>query len=159
MVEHTLKPIYNHNSKVLILGTIPSVKSRELLFYYAHPQNRFWIVLESVFETKIINKEEFLLDNNIALWDVIASCDIIGSSDSSIKNVEPNDIKSLVDKTKIKYIFCTGKTSYNLYNRYIYPTTKIEATYLPSTSPANAKTKLDELVKFYSIIKIKLKEG
>jgi len=158
MVEHTLKPIYDNNSEVLILGTMPSVKSRELCFYYAHPQNRFWRVLELVFDQEIKDKEKFLLNNNIALWDVIASCDIKGSSDSSIKNVIPNDIKSLINKTKIKYIFCTGKTSYNLYNKYVYESTRIKAFCLPSPSPANCRIKVEEMIKEYSKIKTCLKE-
>lgn len=159
MVEHPLEPIYDNNSKILILGTMPSIKSRELKFYYAHPQNRFWKVLEKVFKTKIIDKKEFLHKNNIALWDVVASCEIRGSSDSSIKNVIPNDIKSLIEKTNIKYIFTTGKTAYSLYNKYLYEKTKIEAILLPSPSPANCKMKLEELVKEYEIIKTCLKEG
>jgi len=158
MVKHTLKPIYNKESKVLILGTMPSVKSREIGMYYAHPQNRFWRTLEIVFNTKITNKEEFLFKHNIALWDVIASCDIKKSSDSSIKNVIPNDIKSLIKKTNIKYIFCTGKTAYNLYNKYLFTKIGIDAICLPSPSPANAKVSLKDLVNSYKIIKIKLEE-
>lgn len=159
MVKHTIKPIYDNNSKILILGTMPSIKSREEGFYYAHPQNRFWKVLENIFNTKIINKEEFLINNNLALWDVIKSCDIKGSSDRSIKNVIPNDIKSLINKTKLKYIFCTGKTAYNLYNKYVYESTKIEAICLPSPSPANCRVTMDEVIKRYSIIKKCLEEG
>ncbi len=158
MVEHTLKPIYDKNSKVLILGTMPSIKSRELNFYYAHPQNRFWRVLEKVFNIKIIDKEKFLLDYNIALWDVISSCEIKGSSDSSIKNVIPNDINSLIKKTNIKYIFTTGKTAYNLYNKYLYESTRINAICLPSPSPANAKMSFLELEDKYNKIKEMLKE-
>lgn len=158
MVEHPLEPIYDRNSKVLILGTMPSTISRELKSYYAHPQNRFWKVLEKVFKTKIIDKHEFLLKNNIALWDVIASCEIQGSSDSSIKNVIPNDIKSLIEKTNIKYIFTTGKTAYKLYNKYIYEFIKINAICLPSPSPANCKITVEEMIKEYEIIKKCLKE-
>lgn len=158
MIEHPLKPIYNNDSKILILGTMPSVKSRELNFYYAHPQNRFWIVLEKVFNESIINKVEFLLKNNIALRDVIASCEINGSSDNSIKNVIPNNIKCLIEKTNIKYIFTTRKTAYNLYNKYLLDTTNIEPISLPSSSPANAKFSIDDLVMAYSVIKEKLKE-
>lgn len=158
MVKHTLKPIYNRNSKVLILGTMPSVKSRELGMYYAHPQNRFWPVLKKVFNIEIIDKENFLLEHSIALWDVIASCEIKGSSDNSIKNVIPNDVLSLIKKTEIKHIFTTGKIAYNLYNKYLYELTKIEAICLPSPSSANAKVNLEDLVKEYNIIKVKLKE-
>lgn len=158
MVEHTLKPIYNKYSKVLILGTMPSVKSRELNMYYAHPQNRFWKVIEIVFNKKIENKTEFLLEHNIALWDVIASCDIVGSSDSSIKNVIPNDIMKIVKKSNIKYIFTTGKMAYNLYNKFIYPNTLMNAVCLPSPSPANCKINLEDMAKEYKIIKEFLKE-
>lgn len=158
MINHPLKPIYNKESKVLILGTMPSIKSREAGFYYAHPKNKFWILLEDLFNIKINNKEQFLKNNNIALWDVIKSCEITGSSDSSIKNVVVNDIPSLVDKTRIKHIFCTGKTAYNLYNKYIYKKTKISAIYLPSTSPANCKISYEELKKEYQKIKDCLKE-
>ena len=158
MVEHTLKPIYNIDSKILILGTMPSVKSRELGMYYAHPQNRFWLVLEKLFNKEILDKEKFLLENHIALWDVIKTCEIKGSSDSSIRNVIPNDIKCLIEKTNIKYIFTTGKTAYNLYNKYLLEKTKIEAICLPSPSSANAKLSVDDLVKAYSVIKEKLKE-
>ena len=120
MLRHPLKPIYNQNSKVLILGTMPSVKSRELNSYYAHPQNRFWKILEKMFNEKINDKEQFLLKNKIALWDVVASCDINGSSDSSIKNVIPNNISKIIKESNINMIFTTGKTAFKLYNKYIY---------------------------------------
>jgi hypoxanthine-DNA glycosylase len=154
-VKHELLPIYNQDSEVLILGSIPSQKSRLVNFYYAHPQNRFWSIINQLYHLNLItisDKKSFLINNHIALWDTIYSCEITGSSDSSIKKVKVNNIKQLINKTQIKYIYCTGKVSYNIYNKYIYPTTLIKAAYLPSPSPANAKMTLDELVKIYNII-------
>lgn len=153
MIKHPLNPIFDKDSKILILGTMPSVTSRELNFYYAHPQNRFWKILEALFNTDIIDKEEFLLKNKIALWDVIASCDITGSSDSSIKNVVPNDISRVIKNSNIKAIFTTGKTAYKLYNKYVYPKTLIKAIYLPSSSPANCRFSFEEILKEYKKIK------
>lgn len=153
MLRHPLKPIYNQDSKILILGTMPSVKSRELNSYYAHPQNRFWKILEKMFNEKINDKEQFLLKNKIALWDVIASCDINGSSDSSIKNVIPNNISKIIKESNINMIFTTGKTAFKLYNKYIYPDVLIDAICLPSPSPANCKFSFEELLEQYRIIK------
>lgn len=149
---HTLEPIYDDNSKVLILGSFPSVKSREKMMYYSHPQNRFWKVMSILFDEEIANKKEFVLKHNIALWDVIESCDIDGSSDSSIKNIKVNDIKKIVDNSKVLNIFVLGRKAYDLYNKYIYPNIKVEATMLSSTSPANAVKSLDDLVNEYRII-------
>lgn len=160
-VFHPLKPIYNSESKVLILGTMPSVKSRELNFYYAHPKNRFWDTLSKVFETKIgeSNEEriEFLLSNNIALFDVLKSCDISSSNDNSIKNPIPNNLVPIINSSNIKYIFTTGKKAYELYMKYCYKDTNIEAIYLPSPSPANCPKGIEDIMyKEYSIIKEKL---
>ncbi len=156
-IFHELEPIYQKDSKILILGSMPSQKSREKNFYYAHPKNRFWQVLSKIYQVNIEDttdsKIKFLKDKKIALWDVIESCTIKGSSDSSIKNVTVNPIKDILEKTNIKRIYTTGKTAYNLYQKYIYPKTGIEAIYLPSTSPANAKMTLDKLVEHYRIIK------
>lgn len=156
-VFHTIDPVYFKDSKVLILGSMPSVLSRENNFYYAHPQNRFWIVLANVFEEEtpknIKEKKEFLKKHNIALFDVVKSCTIKGSSDSSIKNVEVNDIESIIGKSKITTIYTAGKTAYNLYNKYLKTTIKKDAICLPSTSPANARLTLDKLIEEYSIIK------
>lgn len=153
LVTHELSPIYDSNSKILILGSIPSVKSREKGFYYAHSSNRFWSIMEKLFFTKLKSKEDkinFLLNNHIALWDVFKSCNIVGSSDSSIKDYELNDIDAIINKTNIKVIFCTGKTAYNnLHKNY---KTSIPIYGLSSTSSANAKCSLEELVKEYSII-------
>ena len=152
---HPLKPIYNNQSKVLILGSFPSVISRENNFYYANPTNRFWIVLESLFNKKLNNNDEkikILLDNHIALWDVISSCDIHKSSDSSIKDIVPNDIASIIKNSNIKYIFVNGKKAYELYNKYLLEALNIEAIYLPSTSSANARYTLERLIKEYKTI-------
>lgn len=149
-IQHPLKPIYNQDSKVLVLGSIPSVKSREELFYYAHPKNRFWSTLEQVYNEKIGDTKEdkiqFLLKNHIALFDVIKSCDIDSSKDDSIKNVVPNDFKEILQNSNIKTIFCTGKKAYLLYNTYCYATTGIEAILLPSTSPANCPKNIEDIL-------------
>ena len=163
VVEHTIEPVYFKDSKVLILGSIPSVKSRELGFYYAHPKNRFWKTLEVVFNEKIGDTKEekikFLKDHKIALFDVIKSCEINSSSDSSIKNAIPNDIASILKQTNIRTIFTTGKKSYELYMKYCYSSTKLEAIYLPSTSPANCPKDIEEKLKeSYKLIKQKIEE-
>ena len=157
LVKHTLEPVYNNNSKILILGSIPSVKSREYNFYYAHKQNRFWKVLEIIFNEKILDnieyKKEFLYKHNIALFDVIKSCEIIGSKDSTIRNVKANNINKIIKNSNIKTIFTTGKKSYNLYIKYCYKNTKILPIYLPSTSPANiGNYSLEDLVNKYKVI-------
>ena len=121
-VKHEIPPVYDKNSKILILGSFPSVKSRENQFFYYHPQNRFWKVLSGVvgcdIPVTIDDKKEFLLNNNIAVWDVIASCEIEGSSDSSIKNVVVNDLNKIIDTCDIKQIFCNGGKSFELYKKY-----------------------------------------
>ena len=156
-MNHEIAPVWNKQSKILILGSFPSVKSREQEFFYGHPMNRFWKVLSLVLECElpitIEDKKNFLLKNHIAIWDVIASCRIKGSSDSSIQDVVPNDLKEILHKSNIQKIFVNGKTAEKLYNRYIYPKTNISAMVLPSTSPANAAYSLDRLVSCYQIIK------
>ena len=157
-VIHTLDPVYDSESIVLILGSIPSIKSRENGFYYAHPNNRFWSTLSKVFNEEIKNTKEdkinFLLKHHIALFDSIKECDIKSSSDSSIKNVIPNDITNILNNSKIKYIFTTGRKSYNIYQKYIYPNTNIKAIYLPSPSPANTPKDIENILyKEYSKIK------
>ena len=152
-VTHDLEPVFFKSSKVLILGTMPSVKSREAKFYYAHPQNRFWKTLENVFEVKILDKVKFLKDYNIALWDVLKECEINGSSDSSIKNEVPNDLEKIIKKSQIKVIFTTGKTAHKYYLKYFKDSLKLKVINLPSTSPANCKINNNELIKSYSIIK------
>lgn len=153
---HPIKPIYDKNSKILILGSFPSQKSREQMFFYGHPQNRFWKVLALIFKCDVPQtvdeKRNFILKHNIALWDVIASCEIIGSSDSSIKNVVPNDLNEILFAADIKRIFVNGKTAEKFYNRYIRETVGREAVCLPSTSPANAAWSIDRLVDAWKII-------
>lgn len=149
MVQHPIEPIYDKNSRVLILGSFPSVKSREQGFFYGHPQNRFWTVVSSVYESEtpctIEEKKAFLLANRIAVWDVIKSCDIEGSSDSSIKNAVPNDLSLILEYADIENIFVNGKKAEQLYKKYILPEIKREAVYLPSTSPANAAWSVERL--------------
>ena len=157
-VVHPLKPIYNSESKVLILGSFPSIKSRENSFYYAHPKNRFWSTLEKVFKEDIgssnQDREKFLLAHKIALFDVVYSCNITASSDNSIKDVIPNDIKKIVNDSKIEAIFTTGTKAYSLYNKYLFKDVGIETFKLPSPSPANCKKGIEEvLVNSYSKIK------
>lgn len=155
-VKHEIDPIYNKSSKILILGSFPSVKSRENHFFYHHPQNRFWKVLSSVTicETpvSIEEKKEFLLNNNIAIWDVIASCEIEGSSDSSIKNVVVNDLNEIINTCNIKQIFCNGGKSFELYKKYCEKNLNLKAIKLPSTSPANARFSLEKLIEEWKII-------
>lgn len=150
-VVHPFEPVYSSTSKILILGSLPSVKSREQNFYYGHPQNRFWKVLANLYKDPapmtIDEKKIFLLERNIAIWDVIYSCDIKGSSDSSIRNVIPSDIKELLLKTQISKIFCNGKTAGSLYAKYQENETGIKANILPSTSPANAAYDLERLLQ------------
>lgn len=157
-VKHTLKPIYNRNSKILILGSMPSITSRNNNFYYSHKQNRFWKIINTLFNVNLITnkeKKEFLLRKNIALFDMIKECKIIGSSDSSIKDIKINNIKKLINNSKIKYIFCEGKLAYNLYKKY-YNSLNLDYFYLPSTSSANASYTLEKLLIQYQIIKEKL---
>lgn len=157
MIKHPFPPLYDSNSKILILGSFPSVKSREQMFFYGHPQNRFWKVIAAVFEcdlpTTIDEKRDFLLVNNIALWDVIASCDIVGSSDSSIKNVVPNDLSEILNGSNVEKIFVNGKTSEKYYNKYTRDVVGREAICLPSTSPANAAWSLDRLIDAWRVIR------
>ena len=154
-VYHNFKPIYNKYSKILILGSIPSVISRNQGFYYANKNNRFSTILKSLFKVNLNSneeKEKFLLNNNIALWDVIKTCDITGSSDSSIKNVEVNDISKIIKDSEIETIFVTGKTALNNYNKYLKDKVKKDAIYLPSPSSANASFSLEKLIQEYKII-------
>ena len=152
MEKHTIPPFYKKDSKVLILGSFPSRKSREAGFYYAHPQNRFWSVLSNVFEEKIIDKKAFLEKHKIALYDVCASCEIKGSSDASIKEVIPNNLKEILASSKIKIIILNGKTASNLYKK-LFKEIELPTITLPSTSPANAQYSLNSLIEQYQIIK------
>lgn len=155
---HSIPPFFDKNSKALIIGSFPSVKSRETGFYYGHERNRFWKVLSAVLgadePNTIEEKKKLLTDNGIALWDAVYSCEIRGSSDSSVKNVEYNDLRYVCDNSKVKAVFCTGKLALKLCNDYIKSSGfDVERIGLPSTSPANAAVKTDELVKAYSVIK------
>lgn len=155
-VIHKIPPVYNKNSQILILGSFPSVKSREGQFFYHHKQNRFWKVLSAVVNDvlpeTVDEKKEFLLRNHIAVWDVIASCDIEGSSDSSIKNAVPNNFSDILKAAPIRQIYTNGGTAYKLYHKYCEKMTGIKAVKLPSTSPANASYSLDRLIGKWKII-------
>ena len=148
-LEHTFLPVCNVHTRILVLGTFPSVKSRENQFYYGHPQNRFWKVLAGVFEKTvpetIEEKRRFLLSLGIGLWDVVASCEIKGSSDVSIRNVIPNDIKGLLQMVPVEKILANGGTAFRLYEKYCRESTCFPAVKLPSTSPANAAWSLERL--------------
>ena len=156
-VLHTILPVYNENSRVLILGSFPSVRSREVGFFYGHPQNRFWKTLAELFgeslPQSIEEKRAFLLCHRIALWDVIASCEIVGSSDASIRNVRPNDLSAVLKCAPIGAIFTNGKTAHRLYGRYLRGVTGRDAIALPSTSPANAAWTQDRLNSAWSALK------
>jgi len=149
-VIHTLDPVFDKKSKILVLGSFPSVKSRENGFYYAHPQNRFWRVIAAILEvpipTSIEQKKSLLIDHHIALWDVIQQCDIVGSSDASITNVVPNDISTLLRDTSISRIIVNGSKASQFYRQHCLPTTGIKAITLPSTSPANASFTIERLI-------------
>ncbi len=155
-VEHTFGPVWNADSRILILGSIPSVKSREQGFYYGHPRNRFWKVLAAMTGEEepqtVPQKKEFLLRWGIALWDVIASCEIEGSSDSSIRDVTPNDITGLLEKSGIRKVYVNGSKAGQLYRRYIEANGGPGAVCLPSTSPANAAWSLERLIQAWKVI-------
>lgn len=155
-VKHGFEPVYDSSSNILILGTMPSVKSREQNFYYGHPQNRFWKLLASLYNGNIPEtieeKKMFLHSHHIALWDVISECDIIGSSDSSIKNVVPADMSVILNHANIRCIYANGAKAYDLYMKYSYSLTNREIVKLPSTSPANAACRMDKLVKSWQVI-------
>ena len=157
MVDHPIEPVFDEHSKILILGSFPSVKSREELFFYGHPQNRFWRVLAAVFDRPVpgtvVEKRELLLEEGVALWDVIASCEITGSADSSIKDVVPNDLSRILNTARIGMIFVNGKTAEKYYRRYLLKTVGREAVCLPSTSPANAAWSLEGLTDAWRVIR------
>ena len=152
-MKHPFPPLYDKNSRVLILGSFPSVKSREMMFFYGHPQNRVWKVIASIFDEAVPNsieeKKKLILGNHLALWDVIAECEIVGSSDASIKNARANDLSEILDNAPIRKIIVNGKTAERLYIKYIEPVTGIKAVVLPSTSPANAAWSLERLIDIW----------
>jgi hypoxanthine-DNA glycosylase len=153
-ITHGFPPVYDENSRVLILGSLPSVRSREQQFYYGHPQNRFWKVLAAVTKSAVPTateeKKAFLLEHHIALYDVIYECDIAGSSDSSIRNIVPTDLAPILGAAPVRAIFTNGGTASRVYRKYHLPVTGIEAVQLPSTSPANAAWSLDRLIAAYA---------
>lgn len=157
MTVHPFPPLYSADSKVLILGSFPSVKSREAMFFYGHPQNRFWKVIAALFgepvPQTIEEKKRLILSHGLALWDSIASCDIKGSSDASITNAQPTDLSEILDNSRIERIFCNGSRSFEVYNRYQLPRLGIEAVKLPSTSPANAAYSLERLVREWAKVR------
>lgn len=152
-VEHGFEPVYNEASRILILGSLPSVKSREEGFYYGHPRNRFWRVLAEIFGCSlpqtIQEKTDMLLENRIAIWDVVQECDIIGSSDSSIRNVKPTQLRRILEVADIKAVYGNGRTASELYLKYQRKETGMDIRVLPSTSPANAAYSLERLVSVW----------
>lgn len=155
-IVHPIPPLYDKNSRVLILGSFPSVKSREAMFFYGHPQNRYWRLMAALFGEEapvtVPQRKAFALRHRIAMWDVIKSCDIVGSSDSSIKNVTANDLSPILAAADICAIYCNGATSGRLYRQYILPETGRECTVLPSTSPANAAYSMDRLAEAWRVV-------
>ena len=151
---HNIPPIYDEHSRILILGSFPSVKSREGRFFYHHHQNRLWKVLAAVLGCEVPKtigeKRAMLLQSRVALWDVIASCEITGSSDSSIRNAVPNDVGRILAAAPIEAIFCNGGTAHKLYRRHLEPLLGRPAILLPSTSPANAAWPLERLTEAWS---------
>ena len=156
MEVHPIPPVFDERSKLLILGSFPSVKSRESMFYYGHPQNRFWRVIAEVLKENVPQtvgeKKTMLLRNGIALWDVIKSCDITGSSDSSVRNVVPNDMTEILKISNLDAVFVNGRCAQKYYDKYIYPNIGIKCRVLPSTSPANAAYSFERLCKEWSVI-------
>lgn len=155
-IIHSIEPVFDAESRVLILGTMPSPKSREVQFYYGHPQNRFWRVLAAVLGEEVPQsvpeKKTMLLRHRIALWDVLAECEITGASDSSIRNPVANDLSVILDHAPVQAVFTTGATAWKLYTRLQKPHTGIEAVRLPSTSPANCAVKMEALTEAYKAI-------
>ena len=153
MVYHPIEPVFDKDSRVLILGTMPSPKSREAGFYYAHPQNRFWRVMFALFNedfsTDTEKRRQLCINHGIALWDVVKRCEIEGAADSSIKNAEPNDLERILEKADIRVIFTTGKTAEKLYKKLCQPKTGIPAIVLPSPSGANCAVSFEKLLQSY----------
>ena len=156
-ITHTIPPVYDKNSKILILGTMPSPKSREVGFYYSHPQNRFWKTIAAVLGVQapatIEEKVNLLHANGIALWDVLASCKIDGADDSSIKDAVVNDFTQLFETVGIKAVFTTGKKATDLFKKHCEKKYGYTPVYLPSTSPANCQISQEELIRAYGVIK------
>ena len=159
VIAHPFPPLFDEHSRTLILGSFPSVKSRENMFFYGHPQNRFWRVVSSVFgepvPASISEKKQLILGNHLALWDSIAFCEVTGSSDASIRSVIPNDLQIILDHAPIEHIYCNGRKSCEIYSRLIEPMIGRKAECLPSTSPANAQWKLEQLTAAWRVLKEK----
>ena len=153
---HPFPPVWNEQSRILILGSFPSVRSRETGFYYGHPQNRFWPLLAYLYNEQVPDsvdeKRNFVLRHGIALWDVIESCQITGSSDSSIRKVKPNHIAALIKQTNIRSVYCNGQQAWRLYQKYCAETCSLQGIPLPSTSPANAVWSMKKLIEAWQII-------
>ena len=153
---HPFPPLFNSESRTLILGSFPSVKSREMMFFYGHPQNRFWRVIAALYgeETPRTTEEKsgLILRRSLALWDTIQSCTITGSSDSSVRDVVPNDLSVILKNSRVDRVFCNGALSHKLYTRYCMPQTGISAVKLPSTSPANAAYSLERLIDEWRVL-------
>ena len=156
MLNHPFPPVYDENSNILILGSFPSVKSREQGFFYGHPQNRFWRVLAAVFEDEVPmtvpDRRAFLLRHGVALWDVLSACEIEGSADASIRSAAPNDLGPILAAAPIRAVFANGQTAGKLYHAYLEPGTGRPALVLPSTSPANAAWSLERLIETWQVI-------
>ncbi|MBQ2973682.1 MAG: DNA-deoxyinosine glycosylase [Clostridia bacterium] len=156
MIIHPIPPLFNEESKTLILGSFPSVKSREAAFFYGNPQNRFWAVIAEIYGYEkpqtVEEKKKLVLENKLAMWDVIQSCEIEGSADSTISNVTANDLSIILENSNVDRIFVNGKTAEKYYKKYTYPKTGIKAFCLPSTSPANAAWNIEKLVDAWKII-------
>ena len=156
MITHTFDPIYDERSRVLILGTMPSPKSRQAGFYYSHPQNRFWKTIAEVLGVQCPatdpGKKRLLLDHGIAIWDVLAACTITGADDSSIKNAVPNDFTALFAAADIQAVFTTGKKATALFKKHCEEKYGFAPIYLPSTSPANCRMSQRELTAAYGVI-------
>lgn len=157
-IKRNFGPVFDENSKILILGSFPSVKSREVGFYYGHPQNRFWHLMGRILECEIPSDIEsrkgLMLKTGIALWDTVEECDIIGSGDRSIINVVPVDIMRLLSNASVREIFCNGNTSYNLFIKHLHPVCDRIPVKLPSTSSANASWTIERLYESWKIIKL-----
>lgn len=155
-VVHEFEPVWNEQSRVLILGTMPSPKSREQGFYYGHPRNRFWPVLSQILGEECPGTAEgrrgMALRHGIAVWDVLASCEIRGADDTSIRNPQPNDMGIILDHAPIQAVFTTGTKAWSLYRKYCMAETGMEPILLPSTSPANCRISTEELVRAYARI-------
>lgn len=155
-ILHPFPPLFDSESRTLILGSFPSVKSREAMFFYGHPQNRFWrltaLLCHEDTPQTIEEKSSLILRHHLALWDSIQSCTITGSSDSSVRDVVPNDLRVIFDNSKTERVFCNGALSHKMYMKYIYPQTGVAAVKLPSTSPANAAYSLERLAESWRVI-------